>query len=593
MRSVHTAGALVAGIVAAVILTTASPAVAQPAEAQAHKAYLTGGFSQKTVDRFTRDLARAGVGVYPTRSNRPLRRVRGVVSPLRIGSTQIRSAAIGAWSRNGISGATLNNLVGSVRLSSRYAIPAGAVVAGWAMRARTAKARLARRILGTPDWHHYEQVVFPDAVLMLFAADAASQIQVAAGRSRHHHRGRAATRAGAPAGPCTAVLDFVTGTINKVFDAVADVVSKRTIDKLAGTSWFGRLIGGAVNLALGPVRLAIEGARTIVLEGVKIPIKLVTNMIAGFSATVGAVGSVANAVNTWKAKILPAPDPTAKLVNEVAPGLFLLQATAAGSDLQWPDWLANCAGVFGLTLPTLTPTGATVTWNVEDQQPAGLITRGAESGPLNDRGLSQLNFATTPETPELAKGTPALGLVLAVAHVHRNDLDELIRHVADHLLGLLPSFIQKHLDAPLRRLIQPLLDKINAGIGTLQDVDAAGLLRVGYHTPEDPKKPSAIGGVWNGSWASGVYPLAGSWRGSFVQSGNSFTGTITIGGSHCVSQGTVSGQLSGDKVSFGVVSAEQHISYTGTLKGNQMSGTFDKPGKAPCGADSGTWAGSR
>ena len=115
------------------------------------RSYLKGPFTTATVNRFTGDLARAGVGVYEPGATRPVRRVRGRPSPLRVSATQLRSLAAGAWARTGLSGKSLNAVSGSVRLSRRLKMSAAVLVAGWAKRAHTPKARLARRIMGRVD----------------------------------------------------------------------------------------------------------------------------------------------------------------------------------------------------------------------------------------------------------------------------------------------------------------------------------------------------------------------------------------------------------------------------------------------------------
>jgi hypothetical protein len=136
-------------------------------------AYLGGPFGQATVDRFVRDLASVGIGVYTPGAAPPQQGVRAPVSPMRLTADQARAAALGAWSHAGLSGATLDGLAPPVRLTPKLWMPIGVFVAGWAKQVQTPSAALARRILGTPDWKHYRRVVFPDAVLVLFASDVA------------------------------------------------------------------------------------------------------------------------------------------------------------------------------------------------------------------------------------------------------------------------------------------------------------------------------------------------------------------------------------------------------------------------------------
>ena len=226
--------------------------------------------------------------------------------------------------------------------------------------------------------------------------------------------------------------------------------------------------------------------------GDALPDRACHNTIAGVGAAVGVAGTVANAVNVWSGQIQAVPDPTARIAGAGVPGVFRLKVSAPGGDLQWPAWIADCARVF--QLPTLTPKRAEVEWDVGAQQPAGLIVRGAASGPLDDSGVASLMYETTPETPEQATGRLAVGTVLAVARVRRNDLNDLIEAVANRLFRVLPSFVQQHLGAALRKVVQPLIDTIKDSIGRLKDIETNGLLRVAYHTTEPPKPTNPVPG---------------------------------------------------------------------------------------------------
>lgn len=94
---------------ALVVLVTAVSFQAAPlALAKSHGRYLAGNFGQGTVQRFTTGLANVGIGVYPVGGSQPVRRVAGRASPLRLTVPQARTAALGVWSRSGLSGASLD-----------------------------------------------------------------------------------------------------------------------------------------------------------------------------------------------------------------------------------------------------------------------------------------------------------------------------------------------------------------------------------------------------------------------------------------------------------------------------------------------------
>ena len=92
-----------------------------------------------------------------------------------------------------------------------------------------------------------------------------------------------------------------------------------------------------------------------------------------------------------------------------------------------------------------------------------------------------------------------------------------------------------------------------------------------------PSTASGLSGTWSGQYtgaSQGTFSL--TWQ----QSGSDLTGTIDI--SELGSTINITGKLAGDKITFGTVGSLA-ITYTGSVSGNTMSGTY----QAPTGA--GTW----
>jgi hypothetical protein len=98
---------------------------------------------------------------------------------------------------------------------------------------------------------------------------------------------------------------------------------------------------------------------------------------------------------------------------------------------------------------------------------------------------------------------------------------------------------------------------------------------------------TGLSGRWAGDYQQ-TSPSASS--GTFTiqwqQSGSDITGTITIPGT--CSSCPISATLNGSTVRFGLV-AGGAITYTGTVSGNSMSGTYSTTD----GATKGTWKASR
>ena len=101
-----------------------------------------------------------------------------------------------------------------------------------------------------------------------------------------------------------------------------------------------------------------------------------------------------------------------------------------------------------------------------------------------------------------------------------------------------------------------------------------------------------IAGGWDGTYQSTKFPkVAGTFHVTFTQAGATISGTVRIDSSDCVSDGTVNGNVSRDKISFGAVKAQEIITFSGTISSTSMSGQYHSG--VTCGNDSGTWAATR
>lgn len=98
--------------------------------------------------------------------------------------------------------------------------------------------------------------------------------------------------------------------------------------------------------------------------------------------------------------------------------------------------------------------------------------------------------------------------------------------------------------------------------------------------------PAATAGGVTGSW-TGTY--SGAYSGTFslawTQTGTNLNGTIKL--SSPPSTLSITGTLQGSAITFGAVGG---VSYTGSVSGNSMSGTYVVP---PGTSSSGNWSASR
>ncbi len=98
--------------------------------------------------------------------------------------------------------------------------------------------------------------------------------------------------------------------------------------------------------------------------------------------------------------------------------------------------------------------------------------------------------------------------------------------------------------------------------------------------------PTDLNGTWVGTWQNSTPDTsAGTFQITWARKGKTMAGTIKIDGTPCLTGGTITGTLSGDKIAFGAVSGQVEVSYTAPIAGSRMSGTY----ATNCGEARGDW----
>lgn len=105
--------------------------------------------------------------------------------------------------------------------------------------------------------------------------------------------------------------------------------------------------------------------------------------------------------------------------------------------------------------------------------------------------------------------------------------------------------------------------------------------------PTSPTGDAVLEGTWSGTWDTDVPQVNGTFSWVIDATADGFTGTIDVQGTNCISNGTVEVALEGDRITVGLVRAEEPVTFTGTVSGDQMSGTYDAGTCPP--PNSGTW----
>ncbi|WCH96702.1 hypothetical protein POD33_33030 [Streptomyces moderatus] len=106
----------------------------------------------------------------------------------------------------------------------------------------------------------------------------------------------------------------------------------------------------------------------------------------------------------------------------------------------------------------------------------------------------------------------------------------------------------------------------------------------------DGSKPSGtatLTGAWTGDWSTGFG--TGGFTATLSQDGNRLTGDLKVDGVPCSLDGSLDGTLDGDRITFGSVNSEKEITFTGSVDGDTMRGTFE----TDCYDASGPWTARR
>ena len=457
-------------------------------------------------------LAAAGVAtVADETTTTPAVAVSG--SPvLTLTSWQVANLNAEAAGHGGLSGADLDAMLPMPATAPTLAD----IVGGWVIGKGDPTAIAAGALLGTPDWTHPEQVVFPTAVLTLFEADLLQHTAAAtpasspvASQPATPAASPVASPASAPASgagwrvgalhiedaslvtaPCSTVSNFVDAILDKVFSLLkvnpTDV--SNFVNGVVGGGVLGAIAGGVAGFLTGFWNHAIDLAEQAVKGVLKALTQPVLNAIALVVGGVAVISMIRSYLQQWTAAVTP--DPTGNTF-PVQPSVNKGDVTVAidtNAEIQdWPAQLVDCAKAADVELPTLAKAGSPVTWTAEEQEP-GLITPGTVTGTLDTNLKQTLTYVTGNEDAATHnKGTLVSPTVTANVRVRRTEVEQLRSFVTAYITGKVPAIVAPVLNPILAAYIElatQYLDKITAVTGTTTFV-------VSHHTPKTPSPSPA------------------------------------------------------------------------------------------------------
>ncbi|MGA4837849.1 hypothetical protein [Streptomyces sp. G45] len=99
----------------------------------------------------------------------------------------------------------------------------------------------------------------------------------------------------------------------------------------------------------------------------------------------------------------------------------------------------------------------------------------------------------------------------------------------------------------------------------------------------DTDAATRVNGEWTGGWSAGF--ASGGFTARLTVESDRVSGRLSVSETGCDLDGDLTGTLEGDRITFGTVDSAVPISFTGTLDGTTMSGTFS----TACQSAKGSW----
>lgn len=454
---------------------------------------------------------------------------------LTLTESQAQFMAEEATSGSGLLGADLDAAGGG----ATSGLPVSAVLAGYVRGVDTAGAEYSRTLLDGQDLTQPEQVVFPTIVLTLFAADAAGAFATDDVASETTSDLQAASIAGWGAGGFGQSRHLRVGLCSDVtktiFDAVDKIFAKIHIPpgKVGdtGSSFLNGLLQGLTNVVVSGLNLVIDAAKAIIVDGVKFVLGQVLSVVAEVAAAAALIANFVSAVRPWRLNVAAKDPATRKGVDsEKVYDQVTAKAIIIGPTDDWPAWFVDCAAVAGVTLPSLLPVDAPVTWRVYSYVPsAGLMTESTDEIPKDTKlrkdgaeVLAKLGLVTGTESKEQAsKGDEQHGAVLVTATARRNQIEELRKtlvtaatNLANQVLQSVPTIIRDFLIG----LVSQAAEGGSEQVASLLDTSGSALIDVTYHGPPQPEVAPAGADGWSFAfYQGGVAPsIAGYTCGGLV-----------------------------------------------------------------------------
>ena len=397
--------------------------------------------------------------------------------------------------RGGVVGADLD------RLSPAPAgvVPLSYLIGAWATLGATDGARRTAAAIGSVDYHHAPDVVFPTGALVLFLGDTAHAMASVPAPSGALPFARPNAEAGADA-PCSTVANFIDQALSGLFDALR--ISPTFLGNEGAASALAGFLAGLWNTAVDFAQGVVKGL-----------VSTLSAPVVGFIRTALGVMGVATTmlsyVKDWSLDVRTDPErPDGDLyrfaIGDEADRSGSFVATVPPAAADWPPALKDCAGATGVPLPQLAVPGAPALWKVTYNE--GVITtKGALTTPLGSDLTARLEFLTGREPQEFAQGDKVVGTALVSVKVPRGEITRFLEFVQAQmaaaeqiLLAQVPTgVLHDQASAALQSFVQPVVDQLSSAVQDQADglfsLRGEGVVAVTHHSAPEPPTSAGSG----------------------------------------------------------------------------------------------------
>ncbi len=498
-----------------------SPGPTSPAASPAPS---TAAFASADVDRAVDDLAAVGIETRVRPSDAaPIKAVAGEASAVRLLRLQVRNLALERSGGGGTMGADLD-LVSEAAGGG----PISELLAGWATSGASPAATWAASLMPGNRSATPAGAVFPTLALLAFVADADAGIGASAA---------APYRLAASSGYCADVSTYLSTVLGDLVDGNAEP-----------PAWLKALIDQfAPQYASDP---------------------------ALFRTTIGAVALLSYATSLarpWTVSLVPDPVSIAYGIDGQDPvGGGVDLTVLSGADVFAGD-VADCASLADAQLASVPVEGSSVVWDASGLD--GHATQATATAAVDDLGTAGIGYEMSTESEDDAQnGDPVTADMWVSAWVDRAEMAQLAEVAKSILLGDAAG-------SPAGATVKALYEAMEPTLDPVMRPSGFALIDVTYHQPKASPAPSqaesSLTGTWQGTWAidAPYEGIVGDFTMELEQADQSLSGTVVSTNTDCPT-GTVQGTVAGPNVTFGWVLSRATVSFTGTIDGASMSGTW-------------------